>query len=154
MAWTMAKLATLHRTIRPELLDGPNRLVTAEAADLGEADTTPDNLYMIGTFRLAPDEALVVELVPPDTRYWSVTLENIWHECIDPRRRRSSITNARAVPRHDGTVRIVIAAEDRDVDNWLDTGGRHRGFVIVRWLDNPEAPAVTTRVLPLTDVRR
>ncbi len=154
MAWTMAKLATLHRTIRPELLDEPNRLVTALAADLGEAETTPDNLYMIGTFRLAPDEALVLDLVPPDTRYWSVTVENIWHECIDPRRRRSSITSARAVPRHDGTVRIVIAADDWDVDNWLDTGGRHRGFVIVRWLDNPDPPAVTTRVLPLIDVTR
>ncbi len=152
MAWTMAKLATLHRTIRPDLLDAPNQLVTALAADLGAADTTPDNLYMIGTFRLAPDEAFVIDIEPPDTRYWSVTIENIWHECIDPRRRRSSITNARAVRTKDGMVRIVIAAADPDVDNWLDTGGRHRGFVVVRWLDNPAAPAVTTRVLALTDV--
>ncbi len=52
MAWTIMKLTTLHRTIKPELLDAPNTLVTSEAADLGEADTTPDNLYMIGTFRL------------------------------------------------------------------------------------------------------
>lgn len=152
MAWTMAKLATLHRTIRPDLLDMPNQLVTAVAGDLGSADTTPDNLYMIGTFRLAPDEALVIDVVPPDTRYWSVTLENIWHECIDPRRRKSSLTNAGAVPRPDGTVRIVVAAADSDVDNWLDTGGRHRGFVVVRWLDNPDPPALTTRVLPLSEV--
>ncbi len=48
MAWTIAKLTTLHRTIRPELLDQPNELATAEAADLGSADTTPDNLYMLG----------------------------------------------------------------------------------------------------------
>src|ERR1019366_10826378 len=78
MAWTIAKLATLHRTIRPDLLDTPNQLVTAEAADLGAADTTPDNLYMIGPFRLAPDEALVIDIVPPDTRYWAVTIEHIW----------------------------------------------------------------------------
>ncbi len=128
MAWTMAKLTTLHRTIRPELLDGPNQLVTAEAADLGAADTTPDNLYMIGTFRLAPDEALVIDLDPPDTRYWSVTLENIWHECIDPRRRRSSIDQRPRRPArrrygaHRGRRRAIA-----DVDNWLDTGGRHRG---------------------------
>jgi hypothetical protein len=153
MAWTMAKLATLHRTIRPDLLETPNQLVTALAADLGDADTTPDNLYMLGTFRLDPDEALVIDLVPPDTRYWSVTIENIWHECIDPRRRRSSITNAHAVARADGYVRIVIGAADPGVDNWLDTGGRHRGFVVVRWLDNPAPPAVTTTVVPVTDVR-
>ena len=96
LAWTIAKLATLHRSIKPELLDRPNELVIAEAAELGGAETTPDNLYMIGTFRLAPDEALVIELEPPSTRYWSVTVENIWHECLEPRRRRSSITNAAA----------------------------------------------------------
>ncbi len=53
MAWTIMKLATLHRTIKPELLTQPNVLLTAEAAELGDADTTPDNLYMIGTFALA-----------------------------------------------------------------------------------------------------
>lgn len=154
MAWTIAKLTTLHRTIKPELLETPNVLVTAEATQLGAADTTPDNLYMIGTFRLAPDEALVIDLEPPDTRYWSVTLENIWHECIDARRRRSSITNAGAVTDDDGKVRIVAAATNPAVDNWIDTGGRHRGFVTVRWLDNPDAPSVTTRVTPVSEVAR
>ncbi len=81
MAWTLMKLATLHRTIKPELLNSPNTLLTAEAADLGAADTTPDNLYMMGTFRLDPGQALVLDIQPPDTRYWNVTLENIWHEC-------------------------------------------------------------------------
>ena len=52
---------------------------------------------MIGTFRLDPGQALIIDLVPPDTRWWSVTVENIWHECIDPRRRHSSITNAGAI---------------------------------------------------------
>ena len=146
-AWTIAKLATLHRTIKPELLDQPNQLVTAAAADLGAADTTPDNLYMIGTFRLQPGECLELEIEPPESRYWSVTLENIWHECLEPRRRRSSMTHASAVPDSDGKVRVRITAEDPGVENWLDTGGRHRGFVILRWLDNPEAPAVTTQVV-------
>jgi hypothetical protein len=132
----------------------PNVLVTAEAAQLGAADTTPDNLYMLGTFRLAPDEALVIEIEPPATRYWSVTLENIWHECIDPRRRRSSITNAAVVADGDGRVRIVAAATDPGVANWIDTGGRHRGFVTVRWLDNPDPPMVKTAVTPVSDVAR
>ena len=146
MGWTIVKLATLHRTIKPELLDQPNQLLTAEAADLGAADTTPDNLYMIGTFRLAPDEVLIVDFTPPDTRYWSITLENIWHECIDHRRRRSSLTNAHAVRENDGTIRVVIASANPGHANWLDTGNRHRGFVVLRWLDNPTAPNVTTRV--------
>jgi hypothetical protein len=153
MAWTMAKLATLHRTIKPELLDQANVLVTAEAAELGGAETTPDNLYMIGTFRLAEGECLVVDIEPPETRYWSVTLENIWHECLEPRRRRSSLTNAAAEPGADGTVRVVVGAAPppggTDGVHWLDTGGRHRGFVLLRWLDNPAPPLVRTRVVRL-----
>lgn len=142
MAWTIVKLSTLHRTIKPELLTEPNTLHTAQAADLGAADTTPDNLYMIGTFALEPDQSLVLEFEPPDTRYWNVTLENIWHECLEPRRRHSSVTDKGIEPDADGRIRIAVGAKDFGHGHWLDTGGRHRGFVILRWLDNPEPPKV------------
>jgi hypothetical protein len=147
MAWTIMKLTTLHRTIKPELLNAPNTLLTAQAADLGAADTTPDNLYMMGTFALGPDDTLQLEIVPPDTRYWNITLENIWHECLEPRRRHSSVTNAGVAPDADGKVRIAIGAKDFGSGHWLDTGGRHRGFVVLRWLDNPDPPDVRATVL-------
>lgn len=146
MAWTIVKLTTLHRTIKPELLTRSNTLLTAEAAELGGADTTPDNLYMIGTFALEPDESLVLEINPPDTRYWNVTLESVWHECLEPRHRHSSVTNKGVRPDADGVARIAIGANDFGHGHWLDTGGRRRGFVVLRWLDNPEAPAVRTTV--------
>ncbi len=155
MAWSIAKLTTLHNTIRPELLEAPNHLVTAEAAALGSENTTPDNLYMLGTFRLGGGESLLLEFEPPETRYWSITVENIWHECIDVRRRHSSLTNAAAVLGTDGVVRASIAAGPPAegvpaVPNWLDTGGRHRGFVVLRWLDNPTPPRVSCSVVPTT----
>jgi hypothetical protein len=146
MAWSLMKLTTLHRTIKPELLEKPNTLLTAKAADLGAADTTPDNLYMMGTYRLDPGQALVLDIEPPDTRYWNVTLESIWHECLEPRRRHSSVTNRAVQPDADGRVRIAISAQDFGFGHWLDTGGRHRGFVIVRWLDNPSVPDVKVSV--------
>jgi len=154
MAWTIAKLATLHRTVRPDLLQTPNEIATAAAATLGGENTTPDNLYAIGSFRLGPDEALVIDATPPESRYWNVALENVWHECFDARRRRISVTNVAAVRRPDGGVRVVVAARDPGIPtaNWLDTGGRHRGFVTFRWLDDPEPPALTTRVVPLDEV--
>jgi len=146
MAWTIVKLATLHRTVKPELLTRPNALLTAEAAELGSADTTPDNLYMIGTFALEPDESLVLEFSPPDTRYWNITLENIWHECLEPRHRHSSLTNKGFRADADGVARIALGAKDFAHGHWLDTGGRCRGFAVLRWLDNPEAPVVRTTV--------
>jgi len=147
MAWTIVKLTTLHRTVKPEMLTEPNVLTTAQAADLGSADTTPDNLYMIGSFALDPDESLVLEFPPPDTRYWNVTLESVWHECLEPRHRHSSVTNKGVAPGDDGLVRIAIGANDFGHGHWLDTGGRHRGFVVVRWLDKPEAPALRSTVV-------
>ncbi|HEY6645573.1 MAG TPA: DUF1214 domain-containing protein, partial [Mycobacterium sp.] len=126
MAWTIVKLTTLHRTVKPELLTQPNTLLTAEAAELGSADTTPDNLYMIGTFALENDESLVLEFSPPDTRYWNVTLESIWHECLEPRHRHSSLTNKGLRPDADGVARIAIGAKDFGHGHWLDTGGRRR----------------------------
>ena len=154
MAWTIAKLMTLHRAVLPEALERPNELHTVEATALGDENTTPDNLYALGTFRLGPDEALELVVTPPDARYWSVTVENIWHECLDTRRRRSSVTNAAVRLRPDGTDRIVLAAAPPPSAGdgttvWLDTGGRHRGFVVVRWLDNPAPPPLRTAVLPL-----
>lgn len=146
MAWAMIKLSTLHLTIKPELLEQPNVFVTASAQVVGVADANPDNLYMIGTFVLAPDETLTLEFAPPAVRYWNVTLENIFHELLEPRRRHSSVSNKGVRPDADGLVRIAIGASDQGLGHWLDTGGRRRGFVIVRWLDNPEAPAVKVAV--------
>ena len=151
MAWTIAKLTTLHRTVRPELAASPNTLLTAEAAALGSADTTPDNLYMIGVFALEEDEGLVLDIEPPSSRYWSITLENIWRECIDPRRRRSHLTNATVIDT-GGSLRVVAASRNPGVANWLDTGGRRRGFITLRWLDNPGPPPVTTRVCKLAEL--
>ena len=152
MAWGAARLATLHRTVRPELLAGPNRLSALPASQLGVgAGTSPDDLCLIGSFRLAPDEALVVDTLPPATRWWGVSLENLWHEFIDGRTRPTSASNATAVRRPDGSVRFVVAARDPGAPgtNWLDTGGRHRGFVTLRWLDQAEAPPVASAVVPL-----
>jgi hypothetical protein len=157
MGWTIVKLMTLHRTVMPELLEQPNQLATAEAAALGGENTTPDNLYMLGTFRLDEGQLLEVQFTPPGNRYWSVTVENVWHECIDPRRRTSSATNATAAVGEDGTVRLLVGARDPGgadgpAYTWLDTGGRHRGFLTLRWLDHPDPPVVTTSVLTASEV--
>jgi hypothetical protein len=56
------------------------------------------------------------------------------------------VTNRAVQPDADGRVRIAISAQDFGFGHWLDTGSRHRGFVIVRWLDNPRPPDVKVSV--------
>jgi hypothetical protein len=154
-AWTMWKLARLHRDI-PHLLEAPNQLFTMSASQAGSADTTPDNTYMLGTFRLAPDQALIIDVEPPKTRYWNLTLENIWHECFDYLHRSVSVTNSGAQLREDGTARFIIAHKKpegaRGAINWLDAAGRERGFMMFRWLDTPTVKDPIIKLVQLSEI--
>lgn len=156
LAWSMARLATLHRTVHPELLATANRLHAIPAAAIGAGmSTSADDPCLTGCFRLAPDEALVIDTLPPATRWWSIALENVWHECFDVHGRTIAASNATVVRRPDGSVRLVVAARDPGVPGvtWLDTGGRHRGFVTLRWIDHPETPPHAVQLVPLRTVK-
>ncbi len=128
-------LATMHKTIVARAMDTPNSFVDTDSNELGGSVSTPDNLYMIGHFAIANDEALLIDITPPETRYWNFTLETIWHETVDYLHRPSSLTKAEVRHRPDGSVRFVIAKTNPGVDNWLDSMGMNRGFMTFRWLE-------------------
>ncbi len=128
-------LATLHKIVVPRAMDHPNTFVETDSDELGGSISAPDNLYMIGHFVIADDEALLIDITPPETRYWNFALETIWHETVDYLHRPASLTKADVTYRPDGRVRFVIAKSDPGVDNWLDSMGVNRGFMTFRWLD-------------------
>ena len=111
-----------------------------------------ENRPVIGSFQLAPDEALVVEVEPPQGLYWSYSIGNPWWETIDYARHQSSLNGHQAVVDDDGMLRVVIAHEDPGVANWLDTAGHSEGPVILRCVRTETAPVPTTRVVPFADV--
>jgi hypothetical protein len=106
----------------------------------------------MGSFALAPDEALVVEVEPPQGLYWSYSIGNPWWETIDYARHQSSLNGHQAVVDDDGLLRVVIAHEDPGVANWLDTAGHSEGPVILRCVRTETAPVPTTRVVKFADV--
>ena len=111
-----------------------------------------ENRPVIGSFRLAPDEALVVEVEPPQGLYWSYSIGNPWWETIDYARHQSSLNGSQAVADADGLLRVVIAHEDPGVANWLDTAGHGEGPVILRCVRTETAPVPSTRVVPFAAV--
>ncbi len=111
-----------------------------------------ENRPVIGSFQLAPDEALVVEVEPPRGLYWSYSLGNPWWETIDYGRHQSSLNGHQAVVDDDGVLRVVIAHDDPGVANWLDTAGHSEGPIILRCVRTETAPVPTTRVVPFADV--
>jgi hypothetical protein len=115
----------------------------------------PDLYYAGGYWRIAPDEALVVDLVPPRCRYWSFLLCNYWTESLDYRYRPIWTNGHRATHRPDGSVRIVVAAEEPRLPGitWLDTEGHREGTMTLRYLLAETTPIPTPRVVKLRDLR-
>ena len=133
--YAFLRLTTLHRSVLPRLLDEKNLFIRATSEELGGAISGADNLYMIGSYQIEDDEALIVEVRPPDSRYWNLTLENRWHEIGDYLHRPTSRTLEEVEYNEDGSVEFVISHEDPGHPNWLDTSGHAFGFMTFRWVD-------------------
>jgi hypothetical protein len=111
--------------------------------------------YKSGRYRLEAGQALVVEVYPTEKPfgYWGITLSNPWAESIDYRYAKISINQDEAEETSAGTWRIVIAAEDPRVANWLDTGGRPEGWILMRWCLAPDAPNPVSHLVSIEELR-
>ncbi len=106
-----------------------------------------ENRPVIGSWKLAPDEALIIEVTPPEGLYWSYSLGNVWWETIDYGNHQSSLNGFQAVVDDDGKVRVVVAHQDPGVANWLDTAGHSEGPIILRCVRTESAPVPETRLV-------
>ena len=153
-------LTNLHNLVLPELIDEPNKFIRATSENLGGEISGADNLYMIGSHQIANDEALVVTVFPPKTRYWNFSLETRWHETPDYLHRPTSRTLSEVEYGEDGSVRFIISHIDIGLRNWMDTSGHNFGFMTFRWLDGiggkvlmPEVKLVKLAELAAVDSR-
>lgn len=108
--------------------------------------------FGIGAFVLEPHQALVVEVVPPRAKYWSLHLGNYWMESLDFASFQTSLNGHQAAIDEDGAFRAVIAHQDPGVANWLDTMGRREGSMIYRWNQADAAPIPAARVVPFAEL--
>ncbi|MDX6287135.1 MAG: hypothetical protein QOG53_2620 [Frankiales bacterium] len=111
-----------------------------------------ENRPVIGAWKLAPDEALLIEVTPPVGVYWGLSLGNVWWETIDYAEHITSLNGHQAVIDDDGVFRAVIAHADPGVANWLDTAGHSEGPMILRCVRTETAPVPSTTVLPFDDI--
>ena len=111
-----------------------------------------ENRPVIGSWEIAPDEALVVEVSPPEGLYWSYSLGNPWWETIDYGSHQSSLNGHQAIVDDDGILRTVIAHEDPGVANWLDTAGHSVGPIILRCVRTETAPVPTMRLVKFSEI--
>ena len=153
-SYAFLSLTTLHHRVLPELMEETNIFIEAPSDNLGGAISGNDNLYMIGSYQLADDEALIMLVQPPKTRYWNIALESRWHETADYLHRPTSMTLDEVNYNEDGSVEFIVAHKDPGHPNWLDTSGHNFGFITLRWLDamDEDVPMPELQVINWTDL--
>ena len=112
----------------------------------------PNIKYYHSYWRLAEDEALLIETEPPSCDYWNFQLNNHWMESLDYRHFRIAINKHEASLEADGSLRIVVAHKDPGLPNWLQTAGHSFGTMCLRWVRADTHPSPRTRVVKLTEL--
>ena len=115
----------------------------------------PDQLYNSGWWEVDADEALVLDLDPPECRYWSLALCDYWGASFDYRYWNINVNNDTACIRADGKVRIIIAHKNPGLaeTNWLDTAGHDRGVWTLRWMEAASDHRPEVRRVPFDSLR-
>lgn len=86
------------------------------------------------SFKLADDEAILIEGKDVPCRYWSCQVFDHYLQAGDYRHHPVAINNRQTVYDEDGSFRIYACGENPGAKNWVSTEGRHRGQVVLRTL--------------------
>ncbi|HNM84308.1 MAG TPA: hypothetical protein PKI77_07260 [Mycobacterium sp.] len=98
-----------------------------------------NQVYVMGRFDLAPDEAFVVDVDDGGAEYFTVPLSNIWGTTLDIVDRTGSLNKAQSVPNDGGGYTYVISPVDPGVANWIDSDGLREGILTLRMAEFGEA---------------
>ncbi|MFT4825736.1 MAG: hypothetical protein ACJAUG_002528 [Halioglobus sp.] len=113
----------------------------------------PNIYYFHSAWRLADDEALVIDAKDiPDCQTWNFVLQNWWMETLDYRHHNIHFNKHTATYEPDGSVRIVVAHQQPDHPNWVETAGHNMGTFCWRWIGAQEHPPVSARVVKFSDL--
>jgi hypothetical protein len=126
-----------------------NELPRFDPAVSTRAGGDPNIAYYHGYWRLAEDEALVIEAVPPRCEYWNFQLDSYWMESLDYRYFKIHVNKHTAVLEADRSVCIVVAHRDPGQPNWITTTGHTEGTMCLRWVRADSHPQPRTRVVKL-----
>ena len=146
-----ATLTLANRAAQMESQGWVNKATELPIVDIGGL-TSQHYFYSVVSFD--PGEAVVLETdVPHHCRYWSVLLTTLVDSTIDWVNNQSSLNRNQARLDGDGKLRVVIADADPGVPNWLDTVGRNKVGMQLRWTGCDSLPVPQLRRMPMSEVR-
>ena len=118
-----------------------NRLPVFDPDVSFAAGGDPNIVYYRSHRALAEDEALLVEVTPPECEHWNFQVNNYWMESLDHRYRTIRTNRKLARYEDDGSVRLVVAHRDPGLPNWLETAGHTSGTICFLWIGVPRRAA-------------
>ncbi len=110
-----------------------NQLPLFDQKKSNDAGGDASIIYYHSYWKLAADEALIIEVVPPECDSWNFQLNNYWMESLDYRYFTICINKASAQYEKDGSVRVVVAHSDPGLPNWINTCNHSEGTMLWRW---------------------
>ncbi len=113
----------------------------------------PNITYYHSHWAIEHDEALMIEVTPPECEYWNFQLNNYWMESLDYRHHRIHTNKHLAHLEDDSSVRLIVAHEHPGLPNWIETVGHMYGTMCFRWVRAKEHPQPRTRLVKLSSLR-
>jgi hypothetical protein len=110
-----------------------NQLPQFDPAVSNAAGGDDSIIYYHSHWKLEDDEALLIEVRPPECDTWNFQLNNYWMESLDYRYLNICINKASAIPEDDGLLRVIVSHTDPGHPNWIETGGHKEGTMCWRW---------------------
>ncbi|NTV85071.1 MAG: DUF1214 domain-containing protein, partial [Bacteroidales bacterium] len=110
-----------------------NRLPQFDPAVSNAAGGDESIIYYHSHWRLGPDEALIIEVRPPECDTWNFQLNNYWMESLDYRYFNICINKAGAQYEEDGSLKVIVSQADPGHPNWIETCGHVEGTMCWRW---------------------
>ena len=108
--------------------------------------------YVRGHVRIEPDEAVILDVEPPEARYWNFQLSNVQWESLDYHQRMTAVNGHEAVLDSDGVFRLVFSASDPGTPNWIDTSGRKLCLISGRYFSPDSTPVPEIKKVPFKEV--
>jgi hypothetical protein len=131
--------------------DNPNVFVQEEQLGDDGNDVFRGRSFNVMCWKLAPDEALIIEFDGRD-RFWMVTNLGAFHTSMDFLYRPVSYTPARATVDSDGLTRLILSHDDPGFHNWVDTQGFELGNTAFRVIRPTQATRLRTKLVKLDQI--
>jgi hypothetical protein len=114
-------------------------------------------LSSLSAVDLPDGQALVVSVGKSDARYQGFEIADAFGQTLPFGTHTSSLNATQATVGSDGRFHFVVSPTDPGVPNWIDTQGRTRGLLFLRWQGLPALLPTdlfpTGQVVPIASVK-